>query len=74
MQYSNMPFKDNNSVDIVVCTETLEHVPDMQRAINGCYRILKESGYIFYPHQIIIILIGLKKKLEDRKAKREYWE
>ena len=43
----NMPFKDNNSVDIVVCTETLEHVPDMQRAINECYRILKESGYIF---------------------------
>ena len=40
-----MPFKDN-SVDIVVCTETLEHVPDMQRAINECYRILKESGYI----------------------------
>ena len=52
----NMPFKDN-SVDIVVCTETLEHVPDMQRAINECYRILKESGYIFisYPHQITII-------------------
>ena len=43
----NMPFKDNNSVDILVCTETLEHVPDMQRAINECYHILKVSGYIF---------------------------
>ena len=69
----NMPFKDN-SVDIVVCTETLEHVPDMQRAINECYRILKESGYIFISTPNYNNLIGLKKKLEDKKAKREYWE
>jgi len=62
----NMPFKDNNSVDIVVCTETLEHVPDMQRAINECYHILKVSGYIFISTPNLI-LIGLKKKLEIGK-------
>ena len=69
----NTPFKDN-SVDIVVCTETLEHVPDMQRAINECYRILKKNGYIFISTPNYNNLIGLKKKIEDRKAKREYWE
>ena len=40
----NMPFKDNNSVDIVVCTETLEHVPiSLEKHKKRKRELLKES-------------------------------
>jgi len=34
------------SVDVVLCTEVLEHVPDPQRAIDEMYRVLVPGGQL----------------------------
>lgn len=39
----NLPFK-NNVFDLVVCTETLEHVVDPHIALQEIKRVLKKSG------------------------------
>lgn len=37
---THLPFKDH-SVDLVICSEVLEHVPDDRKAIEECLRVLK---------------------------------
>lgn len=39
-----LPFK-NNSFDLVICTETLEHVIDPKGALLEMRRVLKNTGY-----------------------------
>ena len=41
-----LPFGDN-SMDAVVCTEVLEHVPTPQKLISETKRVLKPGGYFF---------------------------
>jgi ubiquinone/menaquinone biosynthesis C-methylase UbiE len=40
-----LPFKEDVG-DIVVCSETLEHVPDYERAFDELVRITKSIGYL----------------------------
>lgn len=42
-----LPFKDN-SIDLVYCLETLEHIPNSMDLINEIYRILKDKGTLIY--------------------------
>jgi len=46
----NLPFKDNE-FDIVTCCDTLEHVTDLQKAINELLRIAKTAVVIMVPHE-----------------------
>src|SRR3989344_1875896 len=39
----NLPYK-NNSFDLVICTETLEHLVDPKKALSEIKRILKKNG------------------------------
>ena len=48
-----MNFEDG-SVDIVVHSDTLEHVPDPLAALRECRRILKSGGHLFYTVPIVI--------------------
>lgn len=41
----DLPFKDE-SFDLVVCCETLEHIPDYKLAIDEIIRVTKKSGKI----------------------------
>ncbi len=41
----NLPFK-NNSIDTILLTEVLEHIPHPQKAIKEMYRVLKNSNYL----------------------------
>jgi len=36
-----------NSLDVIVCMEMLEHVPDPQSIVNACAKLLKPGGYLF---------------------------
>lgn len=40
---TSLPFKDN-SFDLIVCSEVLEHVPEWLKAISEFHRLLKPSG------------------------------
>lgn len=42
---SNLPFK-SNSVDTILCTEVLEHIPDVEEAISEFARVLKIKGKV----------------------------
>lgn len=40
-----LPFKDN-SFNLVLCTEVLEHIFDLDKALNEIKRIVKNNGYV----------------------------
>ncbi|RJQ86172.1 MAG: class I SAM-dependent methyltransferase [Desulfobacteraceae bacterium] len=42
---TSLPFADN-SFDLVVCSEVLEHIPDHQRAITEIVRVLKTDRHL----------------------------
>lgn len=48
-----IPFK-NNYFDFVLCTETLEHIPDWKKTIKEIKRVLKKNGKV-------VITIPLEK-------------
>jgi ubiquinone/menaquinone biosynthesis C-methylase UbiE len=62
-----LPFKQQAS-DIVVCSETLEHVPDYEKAFGELSRITRKSGYLCVTvpnflstalfENVILLLIG----------------
>lgn len=46
----DLPFK-NNEFDVVLCSETLEHVADLQRAIDELLRVASKAVVITVPHE-----------------------
>ncbi|TVO72557.1 MAG: class I SAM-dependent methyltransferase [Sedimenticola selenatireducens] len=52
----DLPYQ-NNVFDIVVCTDVLEHVFDLHKAISELYRVLKPEG-------MLIIRVPYKENLE----------
>jgi SAM-dependent methyltransferase len=42
---TNLPYKDN-TFDLTICSETLEHIPDYQKAISEIFRVTKQNGYV----------------------------
>ena len=57
----NLPFQDNE-LDIVICSEVLEHLEDYNKAIQEIHRVLKPGGYFlasvpsFLPEKICWML------------------
>lgn len=39
--------KPDNSYDVIICTQVLEHIEEPQKAINDFYRVLKPNGKLF---------------------------
>jgi len=53
-QHSNITFQKEDicqltfadeSLDLVVCCEVLEHIPDYKKGLSEIYRVLKKNGY-----------------------------
>jgi ubiquinone/menaquinone biosynthesis C-methylase UbiE len=42
---TNLPLKDQ-SMDLVICSEVLEHIPDHDRALDECIRVLKPGKHM----------------------------
>ena len=45
LDISNMPEVKNNSYDVVIAFDVLEHVPDYQKAIEEIHRVLSSKGF-----------------------------
>ena len=45
-----LPYNDNE-FDVVLCSETLEHVPDLQKATNELIRVCRKAVVITVPHE-----------------------
>jgi len=47
---SELPYKDNE-FDVVLCTETLEHIPDLPKALSELIRVSRKAVVITVPHE-----------------------
>jgi SAM-dependent methyltransferase len=48
-----MSFADS-SIDVIIHSDTLEHVPDSKAALKESLRVLKPGGHLFYTVPIVI--------------------
>lgn len=46
----NLPFRDNE-FDVIICSETLEHITDIKTAMNNLLRIAKKAVIVTVPHE-----------------------
>jgi len=53
LDMQRMSFADS-SIDIIIHSDTLEHVPDSKAALKESLRVLKPGGHLFYTVPIII--------------------
>ena len=44
----------DNSVDLIIHSDTLEHVPDAVGGLRECRRVLKARGHLFYTVPVVI--------------------
>jgi len=56
-----LPYNDNE-FDVVLCSETLEHVPDVQKATKELLRVCKKAVIITVPHEPIDVIENNKKE------------
>jgi SAM-dependent methyltransferase len=45
---------DDSSIDIIIHSDTLEHVPDSKVALKESVRVLKPGGHLFYTVPIVV--------------------
>ncbi len=64
-------FKDN-SFDIVVCSELLEHVPQPEKVMKEIYRIVKKGGIAIISTPNADNRLGKLKKFAPRKLKQNW--
>ena len=53
LDMQRMSFADS-SIDIIIHSDTLEHVPDSKAALKESMRVLKPGGHLFYTVPIVI--------------------
>jgi len=53
LDMQRMSFADS-SIDIILHSDTLEHVPDSKTALKESWRVLKPGGHLFYTVPIVV--------------------
>jgi SAM-dependent methyltransferase len=53
LDMQQMSFPDS-SIDVIIHSDTLEHVPDSKTALKECWRVLRPGGHLFYTVPIVI--------------------
>jgi 2-polyprenyl-3-methyl-5-hydroxy-6-metoxy-1,4-benzoquinol methylase len=53
----------SNSVDVIICTQIYEHVPDAARMFNEIFRVLKPGGFCFFSGNNRVMLMEPHYKL-----------
>lgn len=57
LDLQRMSFSDD-SVDILIHSDTLEHVPDAKAALQETLRVLRPGGFLFYTIPIVVGRLG----------------
>ncbi len=74
---------DDNSIDVGVCSEVLEHIPDYGKAMNELYRVIKPGGTLLFSmpngNSMLYGLSKIKnrsilKNLDEQRAQNPSWE
>jgi len=70
----HLPFPEG-AIDVVICAQVYEHVPDAQQLFNEIYRVLKPGGIVFFsgpnrlfpiePHYFLPFLHWLPRPLAN---------
>lgn len=66
-----LPFQPNQ-FDLVVCSEVLEHVPDIQSAIRELHRVIKPAGVFIVSSPNWHSLFGIGRWAGERLLKRSF--
>ncbi len=69
----HMPY-DDNSFDLVICTEVLEHCLKPDAVIRECARVMKPGGYAIFSVPNYLNLAGLVKKIYDSFHDKKTWD
>lgn len=70
----NLPFNDN-SFDIIVCTEVLEHIKNPKRGRDELLRVLKKNnGYFIISTPNYFNLAGVVKLIMDKILDKKTWD
>lgn len=56
----------NNSFDVIICSEVLEHIPNVDRAVREIYRIIKPSGTLIVSSPNWHSLFGLVRWIAEK--------
>lgn len=68
-----LPFADQ-TFDLVVATEVLEHVPDLEKTARELKRVTKQGGYILVSVPTYLNLRGISKRIIEAKFGPGTWE
>lgn len=64
----------SHQADLVVCTEVLEHVADLDSAVCELARIMRTGAYGVISSPNYLNPMGLRKWVMDRRLGQEYWD
>lgn len=72
-----LPFKDN-SIDIIIISEVMEHILNGKGVVNELFRVLRDDGLVILTTPNRVSLIRLVQQLKDRlrhihKTERDYF-
>ena len=64
----------NECIDLLVCTEVLEHVGDLGRAFSEIARVVRRGGYAAISSPNYLNPMGLRKWFNDRRRGESFWD
>lgn len=62
------------SFDVVVSTEVLEHIPNLEQAVRESWRVLRKGGYLIVSTPNYNNLLGIVKWCKDLVSKTRTWD
>lgn len=67
----DIPFEDA-SLDMIIMTDVLEHVPDVSRALSELYRVLRINGVLVFTVPMLLSRATRQRALSDGKGGVEH--
>jgi SAM-dependent methyltransferase len=62
------------TIDLLVCTEVLEHVADLDAVLTELHRVVRSGGFCIVSSPNYLNPMGLRKWFKDRRLGAEFWD